>query len=121
MPKKLIREKVAEDIKNSKRKENEIEIISDQNELNGLYELKIQEEINEIKNSEYKDIYEFVDLIHVAFCFAEQNGFSIEELQNALNKKGTEKGFFSNVVLNNLNPENKSNKIYFDNEKVLKT
>jgi len=119
MPKKLIREIVAEDIKNSKRKENEIEIISDQNELNNLYELKIQEEINEIKNSEYNDIYEFVDLIHVAFCFAEQNGFSIEEIANAMNKKGSEKGFFSNVALNNLNPENLSNKIYFDHEKGL--
>lgn len=108
MPKKLIRKYVTAILKVS-----EWEFIEDQNELNELYALKIQEELEEIQQSEHKDIMEFVDLIQVAFCFAKQNGFTHEQIGSALAKKAIEKGTFSNIALNNLNPENPSNKLYF--------
>ena len=107
-PKKLIREKIT-----SKLKEGEFENITNQEELNALYALKIKEELAEIQDSDHKDIMEFVDLIQVAVCFAEQNGFSYEQIELAGNIKYVEKGKFSNLVLNNLNPENPSNKLYF--------
>jgi predicted house-cleaning noncanonical NTP pyrophosphatase (MazG superfamily) len=111
-PKKLIREKII-----SKLKDGEFENITDLKELNKLYALKIREELAEIQESEHKDIMEFVDLIQVAWCWAEQNGFTYEQVELSANIKFVEKGKFSNVVLNNLNPDNPSNKLYFENDK----
>jgi predicted house-cleaning noncanonical NTP pyrophosphatase (MazG superfamily) len=108
-PKKLIRQNITQ-----KLKEGEFENITDQVELNKLYALKIKEELTEIQESDHKDIMEFVDLIQVSLNFAEQNGFSTEEILFSLMKKSTEKGNFSNLVLNNLNPQNPSNKLYFE-------
>lgn len=109
-PKKLIREKIV-----SKLKEGEFENVTDLKELNKLYAIKVREELAEIQESDHKDIMEFVDLIQVAVCFAEQNGFSHEQIELHANIKYVEKGKFSNLVLNNLNPENLSNKLYFEN------
>lgn len=108
-PKKLIRKYIIE-----KLKLDEWELIVNQEELNKLYALKVQEELAEIQQSDHKDITEFIDLIQVAFCFAKQNGFTHEELSIALVEKAINKGSFSNVALNNLNPDNPSNKLYFD-------
>jgi predicted house-cleaning noncanonical NTP pyrophosphatase (MazG superfamily) len=108
-PKKLIRKFITE-----KLKEGEWETITDQNELNKLYALKIREELEEIQTSEHKDIMEFVDLIQVAFSFAKQNGFTHEQLSVALIEKSVEKGSFGRLALNNLNPNNPSNKLYFE-------
>lgn len=108
-PKKLIRNKVIFNLKAS-----EWEFIEDQQELNVLYEIKIREEIEEIKASNYKDVMEFVDLIQVTFSFARRNGFTHEEIEAALLSKSIEKGIFGNIALNNLNPNNPSNKIYFE-------
>lgn len=108
-PKKLIRKLITQ-----KLKEGEWEEVTDQKELNKLYAIKIREELAEIQESDHKDIMEFVDLIQVAFSFARQNGFSQEELSLALIEKSVEKGTFGRLALNNLNPENPSNKLYFD-------
>ena len=110
-PKKLIREKII-----SKLKNGEFENITNLAELNTLYALKVREELAEIQESEHKDIMEFVDLIQVAVCWAEQNGFYYKQVELAANIKFVEKGKFSNLVLNNLNPENPSNKLYFEND-----
>ena len=108
-PKKLIRKKII-----SKLKENEWEIITDQDELNRLYEKKIREVLAEIQASGHKDVMEFVDLIQVAFSFAKVNGFTEELLSDLSVYKLMQLGDFSKIVLNNLNPDNPSNKIYFD-------
>ena len=110
-PKKLIRKFI-----NEKLKDGEWELITDQDELNHLYALKIHEELGEIQLSGHKDIFEFVDLIQVAFSFAKQNGFTHEQLSVALIEKSVEKGPFGRFALNNLNPDNPSNKIYFENK-----
>lgn len=109
-PKKLIRKFITE-----KLKEGEWETITDQDELNRLYAIKVREELAEIQASEHKDIMEFVDLIQVAFSFAKQNGFTHEQLSVALIEKSVEKGCFGRLALNNLNPDNPSNKLYFEN------
>jgi len=110
-PKKLIREKII-----SKLKDGEFENITDLKELNKLYALKIREELAEIQESEHKDIFEFVDLIQVAWCWAEQNGYTYDQVEASANIKFMQKGKFSNIVLNNLNPDNPSNKLYFEND-----
>ena len=110
-PKKLIRKFITE-----KLKEGEWETITDQDELNKLYAIKVREELAEIQQSKHKDIMEFVDLIQVAFSFAKQNGFTHEELGVALIEKCCEKGCFGRLALNNLNPSNPSNALYFQNE-----
>lgn len=108
-PKKLIRKNITQ-----KLKEGEWETIEDQDELNHLYALKIREELAEIKSSNHKDIMEFVDLIQVAFGYAKQNGFTQEQLGMAMVEKSVDKGVFGRLALNNLNPENPSNAIYFE-------
>ena len=87
----------------------------DKEELMGLYALKLREEIEEIKSSDYKDIMEYADLIQVALGLASLNGFKMEDVMKAMEEKYELKGGFSNLVLTNLNPNNPSNKIYLDN------
>lgn len=108
-PKKLIRKNIIE-----KLKEGEWETITDQNELNNLYALKINEELEEIQESDHKDIFEFADLIQVVFSFAKQNGFTHEELSKAMIEKSIDKGSFGRLALNSLNPNNPSNRLYFE-------
>lgn len=108
VPKKLIRERISDFLK-----PEEWEFISDQSELNRLYALKIQEELAEIQASDHKDIMEFVDLLHVAVAFADQNGFTATQIAIAMAEKSKQKGSFGRMALNNLNPNNPSNKLYF--------
>jgi predicted house-cleaning noncanonical NTP pyrophosphatase (MazG superfamily) len=107
-PKKLIRSNMVFRLDPS-----ECEIVHDKDELNKLYALKIQEEMNEIQMANHKDIMEFADLVQVAMDFAQVNGFQYKDLWTAIEMKALEKGEFCDIVLNNLNPENPSNKIYF--------
>jgi len=108
-PKKLIREFIT-----GKLKEGEWETIIDQDELNQLYAIKIREELAEVQASDHKDIFEFVDLIQVVFSFAKQNGFNHEQLSSAMTAKSLDKGYFGRLALNNLNPDNPSNALYFE-------
>jgi predicted house-cleaning noncanonical NTP pyrophosphatase (MazG superfamily) len=108
-PRKLIRDKVKEVIQ-----VGEAERITDQTELNELYALKIKEELIEIQLSDHKDPKEFADLIDVAVSFAIQNGFTYDEIFDHCQDKLAKKGMYTNLVLNNLNPDNPSNKMYFE-------
>ena len=107
-PKKLIRSKIVDVLK-----EGESEEVSDVKELNKLYALKVQEELAEIQGAEHKDIMEFVDLIDVAYAFARVNGFTRDLIEFGSIDKMLKKGGFDKLVLNNLNPSNPSNKLYF--------
>jgi len=110
-PKKLIRKFITE-----KLKEGEYETITNQKELNQLYALKIKEELIEVQESDHKDIMEFVDLIQVVFSFAKQNGFTHEQISAGLIEKSVNKGTFGRLALNNMNPNNPSNKLYFESQ-----
>lgn len=114
-PKKLIRNKIVEHLH-----DDEWEVIGDQEELNRLYALKINEELLEIQNSNHKDILEFVDLLEVVFSFAMQNGFYRMELKKASLSKATLYGKIGRKALTNLNPDNPSNKLYFELSEVKK-
>lgn len=107
---KLIRDKLA-----FKLNPEELDYCINKEELMGLYALKLREEIEEIKNSDYKDIMEYADLIQVALGLASLNGFKMEDVMKAMEEKYELKGGFSNLVLISLNPDNLSNKIYFEN------
>lgn len=107
-PKKLIRSKIVEVLK-----EGESEEVSDIKESNKLYALKVQEELAEIQDAEHKDIMEFVDLIDVAYAFARVNGFTRDFIEFGSIDKMLKKGGFDKLALNNLNPSNPSNKLYF--------
>lgn len=107
-PKKLIRKFITD-----KLKEGEWETITDQDELNRLYAIKIREELTEIQASDHKDIMEFADLLEVVYCFASENGFDRKAIDKAAFEKFDTKGSFGRLALNNLNPNNPSNKLYF--------
>ncbi len=109
-PKKLIRKFITE-----KLKEGEWETITDQDELNRLYAIKIREELAEVQESNHKDIMEFADLLEVVYCFANENGFDRKAIDRAAFEKFNTKGSFGRLALNNLNPRNPSNKLYFEN------
>jgi len=108
-PKKLIRKEIIYKIQ-----PEEWELIEEKGDLYKLYDIKVREELNEIIESERKDIMEFADLVQVAFDYARESGFSRQELMKAVSEKAKLKGRFSNIVLNNLNPNNPSNKLYFE-------
>lgn len=108
MPKKLIRKNIVE-----KLKPGEWEEITDPDELNDLYRIKVLEEVAEITSAAHKDVMEFVDLIQISVQWAKINGFTHEQITVALVMKSVDKGLFSNLALNNLNPNNPSNALYF--------
>jgi len=107
-PKKLIRKEII-----NKLQSEEWELVEEKGDLYELYDTKVREELNEIIESERKDIMEFADLVQVAFDYARESGFNRKELMKAVSEKAKIKGRFSNIVLNNLNPNNPSNKLYF--------
>lgn len=108
-PKKLIRDKIVDVLK-----EGEWQVVEDKEELNYLFGKKVKEELAEIEHAKYTDVKEFADLINVAFRFAEANGFTKKQLMEVIIEKEKSKGTFSNIALTNLNPNNPSNKIYFN-------
>ena len=108
--KKLIRAFIT-----NKLKESEWETITNQEELNRLYALKVREELEEIQLSGHRDVSEFVDLIEVAYAFAKQNGFTYDQIAEVLIAKRKMSGTFGRIALTNLNPNNPSNRIYFEN------
>lgn len=105
--KKLIRNKIVERLE-----PNEWEVITDSAQLNHLYALKVQEELNEIILSRFNDGLEFADLIEVAYAFAKANGFTADEIDSIRSQKLVLRGGFSDIALTNLDPDNPSNQIY---------
>ena len=108
-PKKLIGNNVTNLLK-----PGEWETVEDLQELNHLYHLKIKEELQEIINSDHKDLSEFADLIQVVLSFAKENGIDPCALALKMIEKSKDKGNFERTALNNLNPNNPSNKVYFE-------
>ncbi len=61
---------------------------------------KIDEELLELKASNFYDIYEFADLIEIVKTVARLKGFSDKDLAKAIVSKNTEKGaFYENIIL----------------------
>lgn len=109
MPRKLIRDRIADTLK-----PGQFEKITDQGELNYLYELRLREEMEEINKSSHSDIIKFADLVRVAFDYAIANGYQEYEVLRVMNEKSAAKGSFTNIALLNIAKGNPSNKIYFE-------
>ena len=107
--KKLVRDKVKEKLHTS-----EYEYCENKEELNNLVCQKIREELLEVINSDFSDIKEFADLTQIVQHLCKINGFSSSQINKAIIEKTKERGGFSNLVLTNLNPNNSSNNIYFE-------
>lgn len=105
-PKKLVRNKIVDNLS-----DDEWELVDNQSELNFLFALKVQEELQEIETANYQDIFEFADLIQTVYDFAYQNGFDKKAVDLALADKHFEKGSFGKIALKNMNPDN--NQIYY--------
>lgn len=112
-PKKLVRKGTIAFVK-----EGEIEKIETIEELNKLYQLKVREELEEVLQSKHNDINEFADLISVVTAYARINGYDSKMLHKAVEEKIYSKGGFSDLALNNLNPENPSNRLYFETDNL---
>jgi len=112
-PRKLVRDKNPEHCK-AKGVKAEHEVISDRQEIRRLFRLKIMEELQEIQDSGHKDINEFADLVQAAVSYARMSGHTFDDLFDAIMDKKRKLGAFSNVVLTTLNPDNPSNRVYFD-------
>lgn len=91
---KLIRDKYA-DIIASEHLDN----IEGDTEKNVFLVNKLEEELSELSESHYKDVYEYADVIEVLYALAELNGISKEELETARKKKLDEKGGFNDGLI----------------------
>ena len=108
-PRKLIRDKLQWLIPTE-----ELSHETDIDSLNECYARKSIEETLEIMESNCKDVSEFGDLMCLIECWAEKNGISRLELAEEIDNKKNRKGGFSDVVLVNMNPHNKSNALYLN-------
>jgi len=91
---KLIRDKYINIIDNAN-----LSIVPDKVALQYAID-KIEEELIELKESNFEDIYEFADCIEVLYTVARLKGFSREEVTDAINTKNSEKGAFTkNIIL----------------------
>lgn len=107
--KKLVRDKIIEYLHSS-----EYEICENKDELNNLVCQKIREELLEVINSDFDDIKEFADLVQIVQHLYKINAFTTSQINKAIIEKTKERGGFSNLVLTNLNPNNSSNNMYFE-------
>jgi predicted house-cleaning noncanonical NTP pyrophosphatase (MazG superfamily) len=120
-PVKLIRTKKAHRLlSENKLKEEELSTVFIDtygiDEFRELLILKIKEELEEVKFSRYRDIDEFADLVEAVRCLATLSNISIVEiLYKADAKRELDGDFIAGTILKNLNPNNPSNKIYFEN------
>lgn len=94
-------------------KGREFRKISNQDELNNLYHKKMIEEVAEIKDSDFLDCNEYADLIQVAISCAEMNGISAGHVLDAVMRKAKNRGVFTDLVMDDINPNKPTNKIYF--------
>ena len=91
---KLIRDGYAEIIDGDK-----METVSNEEALKLAIE-KIDEELDELKASNFEDIYEFADVIEVLYTVARLKGFEQRDVAKAIYTKNSNKGsFFNNLVL----------------------
>ena len=70
-----------------------------------LLKAKLDEEMQELKDSDYKDIYEYADVLEVLHALAKYNKKKWQDIEIARKIKFKEKGGFSNKILKVLKDE----------------
>jgi predicted house-cleaning noncanonical NTP pyrophosphatase (MazG superfamily) len=87
---KLVRENVAKRIMNEDSKQ--ISKIFDQDEFMTFLKLKLAEEIIELKNSDYKDLSEYADVLEVLDTIMFLNGTTFEAVLDVKERKTLTEG-----------------------------
>lgn len=91
---KMIRDKYDEIISPDRLK-----VVTNYNEKLVLYSKKINEELDELIESNYNDIYEYADLIETIVAMAKLKGISFESIESARTEKRLEKGGFDKCLV----------------------
>lgn len=86
---KLIRDKLAQRITDAP-----IRIVLDNKEFKKLLLEKLIEEIGELAESNYKDVFEYADVIEVILAIAHQHGLSAHHIDDARKEKNRKNGSF---------------------------
>ena len=98
---KLIRDKLSNVIP-----DNELELAGSEVELQGLLRAKLFEELNELNDSNYKDVDEYADLMEVILTIAEIEGVTKVDIEARRIEKLYERGGFNKgLILNRGNTE----------------
>ncbi len=68
-------------------------------EIDTFLKMKLQEEIKELEESNYKDILEYADILEVLYEIARRNKITPKNIEIARIIKLKEKGGFTNKIL----------------------
>lgn len=68
--------------------------LANEAEISSLLKNKLDEEIAELKASNFKDITEYADVFTVLITIAEREGISFEEIHKAMSQKSEKLGNF---------------------------
>ncbi len=72
---------------------------ADKNEMDTFLRMKLQEEIKELEESNYKDLYEYADVLEVLYELARKAKFTPKDIEIARIVKLKERGGFSDKIL----------------------
>lgn len=108
--KKLVRTKLAEE----KIPPHELSTTKDRISTNKLFAKKLIEECIEYLDSDCKDPSEAGDVLQVSLDWFKYNELDNVVISFTKMEKEGERGGFGKYILNNLNPNNESNEIYFN-------
>jgi len=72
---------------------------ADKDEAYEFLKGKIHEEIQELTNTGYLDLYEFADVLEILYALAKKAKFTPKDLEIARKVKFKERGGFSNKIL----------------------
>ncbi len=73
--------------------------IADKDEAYEFMKGKLHEEVSELTETDYKDLYEFADVLEVVFSLARKAGFTPKDLEIARIVKLKERGGLTNKIL----------------------
>lgn len=108
--KKLVRTTLAE----NKIPPHELSKTTDRNSTNKLFAKKLIEECIEFLASDCTDPSEAGDIFQVSMDWFRYNNIDPMIIAHSQSRKFDERGGFGEYILNNLNPNNESNEIYFE-------
>ena len=91
---KIIRDKYIDIIP-----KEQLSIVGSDIERNGLIIERLDEELLELKESKFKDQYEYADVLEVLYTLGEINGISREQMEEVRLKKKEKLGGFSNGLI----------------------
>jgi len=97
----LVRDKIPQIIKKNEGKYPEVKILKDDDEYLKFLLKKIEEESNELANSENKEhlMEELSDVMEIVDEILELNGWTLEKIRQAQKEKNIKRGGFKKRIL----------------------